>query len=209
MKIRTLAALIAAASLAISPAASAQGATSRTQLHDAMRSLWVDHVTWTRLFIVSAAGGLSDSKLTTDRLLRNQDDMGAAIAAYYGSDAGHKLTALLRTHISTAGEVVMATKAADQVKLADARRRWYANADDIAAFLAALNPKHWPLAAMKSSMKAHLDRTADETTHRMQGNYAADIADFDQIVPHILTLADLMSDGIVAQFPQKFVTNGR
>ena len=209
MKIRKFAALIAAASLAISTAVSAQGATSKTQLHDTMRGLWVDHVTWTRLFIVSAAGGLADTKLTTDRLLRNQDDMGAAIATYYGSEAGHKLTALLKTHISTAGEVVMATKAADQVKLADAKRRWYANADDIAAFLAALNPTHWPLATMKSSMKAHLDRTADETTHHIQGNYAADIADFDQIVPHILSLADLMSDGIAAQFPQKLGTNGR
>jgi hypothetical protein len=209
MKIRKFLALIVGISLSIATAASAQGASSRTQLHDTMRRLWVDHVTWTRLFIVSAAGGLSDTKLTTDRLLRNQDDMGAAIAAYYGSDAGHKLTALLKTHISTAGEVVMATKAADQVKLADAKRRWYANADDIATFLAALNPKQWPLATMKSSMKAHLDRTADETTHRIQGNYAADIADFDQIVPHILTLADLMSDGIAAQFPLKFATTAK
>jgi hypothetical protein len=209
MKIRKLAALIVAASLAIATGVSAQGASSKTQLHDTMRRLWVDHVTWTRFFIVGAAGGLPDTKLTTDRLLRNQDDMGAAIAAYYGSDAGHKLTALLKTHISTAGEVVMATKAGDQVKLADAKRRWYANADDIAAFLAALNPKHWPLATMQSSMKAHLDRTADEATHRIQGNFAADIADFDQIVPHILMLADLMSDGIAAQFPQKFATNER
>src|ERR1035441_1219098 len=107
MKIRTFAVLIAAASLAISADTSAQGAASRAQLHDTMRGLWVDHVTWTRLFIVSAAGGLPDTKFATDRLLRNQDEMGAAIAAYYGSDAGHKLTALLKTHISTAGEVVM------------------------------------------------------------------------------------------------------
>jgi len=174
-----------------------------------MRRLWEDHVTWTRLFIVSAVAGLPDIKFTTERLLKNQDDIGAAVAAYYGSDAGAKLTALLRTHISTAGELVMAAKAADQANTADAKKRWYANADDIAAFLAAANPNHWPLVAMKSAMKTHLDQTLDEATHRIQGDYAADINDYQHIVTHILAMADILSDGIVAQFPQKMAARQR
>ncbi|MDQ6633594.1 MAG: hypothetical protein M3Z10_02435 [Gemmatimonadota bacterium] len=62
------------------------------KFHDAMRKLWADHVTWTRLFIVSAAAGLPDTDATTQRLLRNQDDIGNAYAEYYGKDAGSKLT---------------------------------------------------------------------------------------------------------------------
>src|SRR5512140_2455665 len=145
MKARNLAPLLAAICMAVTSPLSGQGTTTRAELHDGMRKLWLDHVTWTRLFIISAVSGLPDTKATTDRLLKNQDDIGAAVATYYGTDAGSKLTALLKTHISTAGELVMASKAADKAKTADVRRRWYANADDIAAFLAAADPRNWPL----------------------------------------------------------------
>jgi hypothetical protein len=71
-------------------------ADSRPAFHDAMRKLWVDHVTWTRLFIISAVGDLPDKAVTTQRLLQNQTDIGNAVAEFYGRQAGDKLTALLK-----------------------------------------------------------------------------------------------------------------
>lgn len=53
-------------------------------------------------------------------------------------------------------------------------------------------------------MKTHLDQTLDEATHHLQGKYSDDIKDYDAIVNHILMMADLLTDGIVAQFPAKF-----
>ena len=67
-------------------------AHSRTSLHDDMRKLWIDHVMWTRMFIVSAVAGLPDQQVTTERLLQNQADIGNAVAGFYGRDAGDKLT---------------------------------------------------------------------------------------------------------------------
>src|SRR5689334_14646332 len=117
-------------------------------LRDAMDKLWNDHITFTRLFIVDAAAGLPETQATTERLLRNQDDIGNAVASYYGPDAGAKLTALLRTHITTAGELVLASKANDTAKANDAQTRWFANADSIATFLSAANASNWPEADM-------------------------------------------------------------
>jgi hypothetical protein len=131
----------------------------QAQLHDAMRKLWEDHITWTRIFIISAAADLPDKPTATNRLLQNQIDIGNAIKPYYGDDAGNKLTALLKDHITTAADVVAAAKANDQAKLADANKRWFANADQIADFLSSANPKSWPQAEMRSMMKNHLNLT--------------------------------------------------
>ena len=54
-------------------------------LHDGMRKLWEDHVTWTRLFIVSFVDDLPDLCATTRRLLQSQVDINTAIEPFYGS----------------------------------------------------------------------------------------------------------------------------
>jgi hypothetical protein len=177
---------------------------SQVDFNSAMRKLWEDHVTWTRLYIVEAVGNLPDKDITAARLLKNQEDIGNAVKAYYGDDAGNQLTALLKTHISGAVDILAAAKAGNQAKLALASTAWYKNADDIATFLSTANPTNWPLDNMKAGMKMHLDLTLTEAVDQLKGNYAASVADYDKVHLHILGLADLLSDGIIKQFPNKF-----
>ncbi len=177
---------------------------ARSDLHDAMRKLWEDHITWTRLFIVSAAADLPDKEATTNRLLQNQVDIGNAIKPYYGNEAGDKLTALLKEHITLAAELVTAAKATETAKVEDANRRWVANADQIAAFLSGANPTAWPNADMQQMMHEHLNLTLAEAQDRLKGDYQADIADYDRVHEQILRMADMLSDGIIRQFPKKF-----
>jgi hypothetical protein len=173
-------------------------------LRDAMDKLWNDHVTFTRLFIVDAAAGLPETQATTERLLRNQDDIGNAVASYYGPDAGAKLTALLHTHITTAGELVMASKANDTAKANEAQTRWSANADSIATFLSGANPSNWPEAEMKQMMHDHLTLTAEEATAQLHSDWSGSIAAYDKVHTQILSMADMLTDGIVKQYPDKF-----
>ena len=159
------------------------------------------------MFIVSAAtesADLPDLGPTVDRLLANQTDIGNAIKPFYGSAAGDHLTALLRTHILTAAELVADAKAGNAAAVADASARWYANADEIAEFLSGADPRNWPLADMKAMMKSHLDLTLAEAVARFQGLYADDIAAYDAVHREILEMADMLSSGIIAQFPSRF-----
>jgi len=178
--------------------------SKQAALHDAMRKLWEDHITWTRVFIISAVADLPDKATATERLLQNQVDIGNAIKPLYGEPAGNKLTALLKEHITTAAEVVAAAKANDQAKLADANKRWFTNADQIADFLSGANPKNWPQADMRSMMKEHLDLTTQEAVARLHGDWAADVKAYDAVHQQILKMADHLTMGIVKQFPDKF-----
>jgi prophage DNA circulation protein len=90
------------------------------------------------------------------------------------------------------------------VAFQSANTEWYANADEIADFLAQANPRYWPQATMRAAMKAHLDQTLAEASHELTGNYAASVADYDEIHHHILDMADVLSNGILRTFPNHF-----
>ncbi len=188
------------------PMASAMTATSQSAaLNQGMRKLWSDHVFWTRNYIIAAVDGTADAKPVADRLLKNQDDIGHAVAAYYGTDAGNKLAGLLRQHILIAVDVVSAAKANDQAKLKDADARWHANAADLATFLSSANP-NWPRQAVLDMLNQHLALTTREAVDRLQKNYTDDVTNFDAIYNQSMMMADTLSSGIVKQFPNKFTS---
>jgi hypothetical protein len=183
----------------------AHAATAKsTAFHADMRKLWEDHITWTRLAIISLEGGTPDTDATVGRLLRNQVDIGNSVKPFYGAKAGNALTGLLKSHILIAADVIAAAKAGDKAKLADAQARWLKNADQIAAFLHAANPDHWPLATLKNEMRMHLGFTTAEAVAHLQGKWNADVAAYDRVHNHILHMSDLLADGLVEQFPARF-----
>src|SRR5687768_2432559 len=119
----------------------------------AVRKLWEDHVTWTRVYIIAALADLPEADTAAQRLLQNQVDIGNAIKPFYGDQAGDQLTALLKEHILIAVDLLAAAKAGDTAKFEDANKHWYKNADEIAAFLSSANPDNWPLSEMQMMMK--------------------------------------------------------
>ena len=177
---------------------------SEVALRQDMRKLWEDHVTWTRLAIISLTTVSPDTDATVGRLLQNQIDIGDAVEPFYGAAAGDELARQLRLHILIAADVVAAARAGDQAALEDAQARWLSNADDIAALLNSVNPRFWPLATIKAEMHKHLDLTTQEAVARLQGNWTADVAAYDRIHEHILHMSDLLSNGLVKQFPNRF-----
>jgi hypothetical protein len=176
---------------------------SSVDLRTAMRQLWEEHVMYTRNYIISAVAGLEDAGAVAERLLRNQDDIGNAIKPLYGEEAGKKLTALLRDHILIAADIVKAAKAGDNDGVAAGQKRWSANADEIAAFLSGANP-NWSQQTLKDMLYKHLAFTTTEVVSRLKKDWPADIEAYDKGHVHMLMFADVLTDGIVKQFPNKF-----
>lgn len=206
MKRRTFGLLIALVSVLMTPGATfaqAKQSDAATMLRQDMRKVWTDHVVWTRNYIIAATTNQPDAPTALTRLMKNQEDIGAAVAKYYGDAAGRQLTTLLKDHIAIAGDIVKAAMAGDKAGQKTADGRWHQNATQIADFLSKANP-NWPRATLVDLMNMHLSTTATELTARLNKDWAGDVKAYDAVYDHILHMSDALADGILKQFPAKF-----
>ncbi|WJH32399.1 acetylglutamate kinase [Paenibacillus sp. CC-CFT747] len=157
---------------------------------------------WTRLTINSIVGKLPDEKETTARLLRNPDDFAAALEPYYGK-AADRFGALLKDHLVIAAELVKDLQAGRKAEAAEAEKRWYRNADDIAALLARINP-NWTETEWKKMLHEHLKLVAAEAATRLAGNYKANVDVNERMEAQAMEMADTMTYGVLRQFPMAF-----
>ncbi len=181
----------------------ARDSSSASTLKQDLRKLWTDHVVWTRDYIIAAVGDQPDAQAAANRLMKNQEDIGNAVARYYGDAAGQRLTALLKQHISIAVDLIKAAKAGDKSGQQQADSKWQQNGVEIADFLSKANP-NWPKATLVDLMKKHLSTTTNEVVARLNKNWEEDVRAFDAVYDHVLKMSDALADGIVKQFPEQF-----
>lgn len=173
-------------------------------LNQAMRKLWSDHMHWTLATVDAFFNEPGQLETKLNRLLENQKQIGAAIVPYYGQAAGDKLAKLLTEHIELAVPVLKAAQANDKSSLDAALANWYKNANEIADFLSAANPKNWPESATEPALKMHITHTTQYAVNILKGEYSSSVNGFEEALHHMLMLADVLTDGIVKQFPEKF-----
>ena len=147
-------------------------------------------ITWCGLadYIIAAVGDQPDAQAAAARLMKNQDDIGQAVAMVYGAPAGQQLTSLLKDHITVAVELIKAAKAGDKAAQQQADGQVAPNATQIADFLSKANP-NWPRATLVEMMNKHLSTTTDEVVARLNKNWDGDVQAFDAVY------ADILHDG--------------
>lgn len=177
---------------------------SQAKLNRCLRLLWEQHVYWTRLTIISIAFSLPDVNQVINRLLRNPKDFAEVLKHFYGEKIVSRFVDLFTAHLVIAAQLVRAAKAGNNKAVAEIEMKWYANADEIAAFLGSINP-YWSEQEWKVMLHKHLALTTTEATDILSGRYEDSIAIFDQIEKQALEMADLMTRGIIKQFPKKFI----
>lgn len=172
-------------------------------LSNQIRLLWEQHITWTRLTTVSMVFDLPNVTLVTNRLLKNPDDFAALLAPIYGNANASRFSDLLRGHLIIAAELITAAKAGDAEAAADIERRWYNNAREIAVFLSTINP-YWSQAEWERMLFDHLALVKAQAVDMINKNYQAEIDRYAQMERQAMMMADVMTNGIVRQFPNNF-----
>ena len=171
---------------------------SETALHLELRALWMEHVSWQRLHLVSDVSQLADVTAVANRLTRNQAELGSALAPFPGSSVGTQVADLLTVHVVRAGEFLQAARSADELARSAALEQWQASADSLAAFLASANP-FVDQTALKTLLRAHLEQLAVEMSARLNGDFAGEIAAHELVEEHILRISDAISRALSQQ----------
>ena len=169
------------------------------ELNNIIRQLWEEHITWTRLAILSIASSSPDTKFVSNRLLKNATDFGDLFNNFYSHEIAQEFSMLMRDHLSIAADLVIAAKKQDNSAVMDIEKKWYKNADDIANFLNKINP-NWDKKEIQEMMHKHLTLTKAEAVAILTSKYEEGIAIFDEIERQALMMADDYINGMAKQF---------
>lgn len=92
----------------------------------------------------------------------------------------------------------------DSVQLNQAVTALKANADSIAMFLNKANPRGFQRAALSGGLQMHIDLLLKEVTAHLKKDWAGSIAAYDESQRQASQMADMLSEGIMKQFPSRF-----
>jgi hypothetical protein len=173
--------------------------TAAIELRMAMRKLWEDHITYTRNVIISALAGLPDQQAVTERLLRNQDDIGNVFRRRGRRPALHVVAhphhpSRRSDRRGEGGKSDPACREANGLERQRARD----------CGLPGWRQHAWDRAELETMLQQHLDLTTGEVVGRLGADWAADIRSYDEGHDHMLMFADKLTDGIVAMFAERF-----
>ena len=167
------------------------------------RLLWMEHVNWTRMTIISIVFQLPDLPFVQQRLLQNATDLGNCLRPFYGDQIADHYAKLIQEHLVIAAELVTAAVKGDTDTADVKEKEWYKNADDIVLFLSNINP-YLNKDALKNMFYKHLELTKNEAVTMIQKNYKADVEVFDEIEAEALAMSDMIASAIVLQFYYQF-----
>ncbi len=209
---RILAGSVMALVLAITPGlslaqakAEAPGVTRKTvELHLALRNLWGDHIFWIRnVVLTTKLGDKEAAKAADEQVVQNAKAIADAVVPYYGKAAGDKLFTLLAGHYASVKDFMNAAFAANKAGMDSAKTKMLNNAKEIAVFLSSANP-NWPEQALLSALGSHGALHMAQIEEINAKKFEAEAKTWEQEKAQVFQIADVLSDGIVKQFPQQF-----
>jgi hypothetical protein len=174
------------------------------ELSNLVHRLWDEHVLWTRLTIISIANDLPDTGMVINRLLNNATQFGILFAQFFSPEISRRFAQLMREHLVIAAELVRAAKRGDTEEVTRLEREWYRNADEIARFLSEINP-HWKEEEIREMMHEHLALTENEAVAILNNRWEESIDLFCKIEHQAFMMANTYIEGLVAQFPNRFI----
>ena len=168
------------------------------RLNEDMRLAWLNHVYWTRMYLMSAVADNADQQAVEERLLETADEITDVFARYLPIATTRQLRNLLTEHIEIAGQIIQALKAKNMSDYDALVQEWYRNANQMATLFANHNP-YFESRETRNMLLNHLDLTREEIEHQVNGEYEQSIDVFRDVEQQALAMADYFARGLLAR----------
>lgn len=168
------------------------------RLNEDMRLAWLNHVYWTRMYLMSAVADNADQQAVEERLLETADEITDVFARYLPIATTRQLRNLLTEHIEIAGQIIQALKAKNMSDYDALVQEWYRNANQMATLFANYNP-YFGSRETRNMLLNHLDLTREEIEQQVNGEYEQSIDVFRDVEQQALAMADYFARGLLAR----------
>lgn len=168
------------------------------RLNEDMRLAWLNHVYWTRMYLMSAVADNADQQAVEERLLETADEITDVFARYLPIATTRQLRNLLTEHIEIGGQIIQALKAKNMSDYDALVQEWYRNANQMATLFASHNP-YFESRETRNMLLNHLDLTREEIEQQVNGEYEQSIDVFRDVEQQALAMADYFARGLLAR----------
>jgi hypothetical protein len=179
------------------------------------RTLWTRYALGMVNYSVSDFGNLTSTSKVEANLSRNAAAVGNYFVPYYGITAGTKIGTLLSAICKNGTKVVSAVKNGSK-DLEVYREIWARESRNLAEYFNELNPNQYPEDLIAEMLISMTNFWIEDFVARLADDFAADQIALDNILKVAVigipdhankgysSLADILSRGIISQFPLSF-----
>ena len=198
-------AVIAVAGIAASAPPPQQGPqpASEVELRLDMQHMWENHVRDLNDLINAVVNGDPSTQAILNKSLGHVDMMTASLATFYGQQAASSLNQELKAHEMSVYDYAVAAKAGNQAGMQTVMTNSQQINTQIAQCLSSLNP-NWPFEVVKAAFDQHVNDLVTITQQMLAGDFVGALNTLDVAVEHAQAFANTMTNGLVAQFPDRF-----
>jgi hypothetical protein len=166
------------------------------------RTHWEEFAIWIRSFMVSTITGFSNITSISNRLYQIPSSLGSMFEPYFGVKASEQLQQLLLLYIVNAQSLITAEYSKDKQAADAAATALFQSSDDIADFLASINP-YWNKSQWEYLFYYLNELIITETVTMLAGEYDKELDIRDRMMKHALVMGDYMASGVMSYLVPK------
>ncbi|WP_322907623.1 copper amine oxidase N-terminal domain-containing protein [Paenibacillus campi] len=177
--------------------------TQASDLRSALGIILGEHATLAVWAMQKGIDGAPDFTQVAGLLNKNTDELSAAVASVYGNAAGDAFNKIWSSHIGYFVDYVKATAAKDNAAKQKAKDELAEYKVIQAKFFADANP-NLPQSALEAGLAEHINMLLMAFDDYVAKDYTKAYSQERMAYAHMFMFADILSEAIVMQFPEKF-----